>query len=121
MVDIDELRSKTPAELQETLVGLAKEQFGLRMQMSIGQLTQTHLLKQVRQKEDDSPEYLEAVDSARGKSNGGFHYHGSVKCFLLMGDAMGRSMANLMAGCFPANGNRRIESSKERPWVSPRR
>lgn len=48
MVDIDELRSKTPAELQETLVGLAKEQFGLRMQMSIGQLTQTHLLKQVR-------------------------------------------------------------------------
>ena len=48
MVDIDELRSKTPAELQETLVGLAKEQFGLRMQMSIAQLTQTHLLKQVR-------------------------------------------------------------------------
>ena len=48
MVDIDELWSKTPAELQETLVGLAKEQFGLRMQMSIGQLTQTHLLKQVR-------------------------------------------------------------------------
>ena len=48
MVDIDELRSKTPAELQETLVGLAKEQFGLRMQMSIGQLTQTHLHKQVR-------------------------------------------------------------------------
>ena len=48
MVDIDELRSKTPAELQETLVVLAKEQFGLRMQMSIGQLTQTHLLKQVR-------------------------------------------------------------------------
>ena len=48
MVDIDELRSKTPAELQEALVGLAKEQFGLRMQMSIGQLTQTHLLKQVR-------------------------------------------------------------------------
>ena len=48
MVDIDELRSKTPAELQETLVGPAKEQFGLRMQMSIGQLTQTHLLKQVR-------------------------------------------------------------------------
>ena len=48
MVDIDELRSKTPAELQETLVGLAKEQFGLRMQMSIGQLTQPHLLKQVR-------------------------------------------------------------------------
>ena len=48
MVDIDELRSKTPAELQETLMGLAKEQFGLRMQMSIGQLTQTHLLKQVR-------------------------------------------------------------------------
>ena len=60
-----------------------------------------NLLKQVRQKEDGSPEYLKAVASARGKSNGGFHYHGSAKCFLLMGDAMGRSMANLMAGGTP--------------------
>jgi len=37
----------------------------------------------------------------RAKSNQGFHYHGSAKCFLLMGDAMGRSLANLMAGGDP--------------------
>ena len=37
----------------------------------------------------------------RSKSNAGFHYHGSAKCFLLMGDAMGRSLANLMAGGKP--------------------
>ena len=47
MFDVKELRSKTPAEVQDVLVGLAKEQFGLRMQKSIGQLTQTHLLKRV--------------------------------------------------------------------------
>ena len=47
MIDVKELRSKTPAEVQDVLVGLAKEQFGLRMQKSIGQLTQTHLLKRV--------------------------------------------------------------------------
>ena len=47
MIDVKELRSKTPAEVQDVSVGLAKEQFGLRMQKSIGQLTQTHLLKRV--------------------------------------------------------------------------
>ena len=47
MIDVKELRSKTPTEVQDVLVGLAKEQFGLRMQKSIGQLTQTHLLKRV--------------------------------------------------------------------------
>ena len=47
MIDVKELRSKTPAEVQDVLVGLAKEQFGLRMQKSIGQLTQTHLLTRV--------------------------------------------------------------------------
>lgn len=47
MIDVKELRSKTPEEVQDVLVGLAKEQFGLRMQKSIGQLTQTHLLKRV--------------------------------------------------------------------------
>ena len=47
MIDTKDLRSKTPAEVQDVLVGLAKEQFGLRMQKSIGQLTQTHLLKRV--------------------------------------------------------------------------
>jgi len=47
MVNLEDLRSKTSAELQDTLVELSKEQFSLRMQKSIGQLTQTHLLKEV--------------------------------------------------------------------------
>ncbi len=59
------------------------------------------VLQQVRQLEDNSPEYQKAVAAARGKSNVGFHYHGSAKCFLLMGDAMGRSLAKLMAGGTP--------------------
>ena len=60
------------------------------------------LLKQVMQeKEEGSPEYKKAATAARGKSNVGFHYHGSAKCFLLMGDAMGRSLAKLMAGGTP--------------------
>ena len=38
---------------------------------------------------------------SRATSNKGFHYHGSAKCFILMGDAMGRSLANLIAGGEP--------------------
>lgn len=61
------------------------------------------LLKQVRDNtEKDSPEYNKAMTmTKRATSNKGFHYHGSAKCFLLMGDAMGRSLANLMAGGEP--------------------
>lgn len=44
-----ELRKKTSEELEQELVSLTKDQFGLRMQQSTGQLNQTHLLKQVRQ------------------------------------------------------------------------
>jgi hypothetical protein len=60
------------------------------------------LTQQVReQTEKDSPENKVANAAVRGKSNGGFHYNGSAKSFLLMGDAMGRSLANLMAGGNP--------------------
>ena len=43
-----ELRDNTAAELQETLHGLLKEQFNLRMQQGTGQLSRPHLMKQVR-------------------------------------------------------------------------
>ena len=43
-----ELKDKTVAELQQTLVDLTKDQFGYRMQQSTGQLGQTHLLKAVK-------------------------------------------------------------------------
>ncbi len=42
-----ELREKSVAELQQTVESLVKDQFNYRMQKSIGQLPQTHLLKQV--------------------------------------------------------------------------
>ncbi|MAC47881.1 50S ribosomal protein L29 [Oceanospirillum beijerinckii] len=43
-----ELREKSVEELKEQLTDLLREQFNLRMQKGTGQLTQTHLLKQVR-------------------------------------------------------------------------
>jgi large subunit ribosomal protein L29 len=43
-----ELQEKSVAELQVTLIELLREQFTLRMQKATGQLTQTHLLSQVR-------------------------------------------------------------------------
>ena len=43
-----ELQEKSVAELQATLIELLREQFTLRMQKATGQLSQTHLLSQVR-------------------------------------------------------------------------
>jgi len=43
-----ELREKSVEELKEQLTNLLRDQFNLRMQKGTGQLTQTHLLKQVR-------------------------------------------------------------------------
>ncbi len=43
-----ELRDKTEDELQDALLELRKEQFGLRMQFASGQLGQPHLMKEVR-------------------------------------------------------------------------
>jgi len=50
----------------------------------------------------ESEEYKTAdVIGRRAISNKGFHYHGSAKFFILAGDAMARSLANLMAGGEP--------------------
>ena len=43
-----ELREKSVEELNTELLNLLREQFNLRMQAAIGQLQQSHLLKQVR-------------------------------------------------------------------------
>ena len=45
--ETSELREKSVEELQGSLVQLRKDQFNYRMQRSTGQLTQTHLLKDV--------------------------------------------------------------------------
>ena len=46
-MNANELRAKSVDELDEELQSLVKEQFAHRMQQSTGQLTQTHLLKEV--------------------------------------------------------------------------
>ena len=43
-----ELREKSVEELNTELLNLLREQFNLRMQAASGQLQQSHLLKQVR-------------------------------------------------------------------------
>jgi len=43
-----DLREKTPQELQEELLKIRKDQFGLRMQRASGQLGQSHLLNETR-------------------------------------------------------------------------
>jgi len=43
-----ELRTKTKEELNITLFDLAREQFNLRMQKGVGQLSKSSQLKQVR-------------------------------------------------------------------------
>ena len=44
----NELRTKSAAELKTELLGLLKEQFGLRMQHATGQLTKTSDIRRVR-------------------------------------------------------------------------
>ena len=46
-MDVNELRAKSIEDLNEQLRSLEKDLFAHRMQQSTGQLTQTHLLKQV--------------------------------------------------------------------------
>ncbi|MDY7219349.1 50S ribosomal protein L29 [Denitrificimonas sp. JX-1] len=43
-----ELREKSVEQLNEQLLDLLRDQFNLRMQKSTGQLTQSHLLSQVK-------------------------------------------------------------------------
>ncbi len=43
-----ELREKSEEQLNEQLLDLLRDQFNLRMQKATGQLTQSHLLSQVK-------------------------------------------------------------------------
>jgi large subunit ribosomal protein L29 len=47
-MDAQDLRAKNESELREELSGLLQEQFNLRMQRGIGQLTTPHDLRRVR-------------------------------------------------------------------------
>jgi large subunit ribosomal protein L29 len=45
-----DLRTKSVTELKAELAALRKEQFNLRMQAAVGQLTQSNLVRDVRKK-----------------------------------------------------------------------
>jgi large subunit ribosomal protein L29 len=47
-MDVNEMKSKTVVELRDELKGLLQEQFNLRMQKGMGQMTNIHELRQVR-------------------------------------------------------------------------
>ena len=47
-MNAQELREKSVTELNDELLRLRKEQFGLRMQFASGQLAQTHLMIEAR-------------------------------------------------------------------------
>ena len=47
-MDAQELKSKTPDQLQEQLVALKKEAFNLRFQQATGQLASTARMREVR-------------------------------------------------------------------------
>lgn len=47
-MNANELREKSVEELNSALLDLLRDQFKFRMQKATGQLTQTHLLGQVR-------------------------------------------------------------------------
>ncbi len=44
----NELREKTSEELEAALIGELKQQFNLRMQLTTGQLNESHKVKQTR-------------------------------------------------------------------------
>ena len=47
-MDVNLLKTKTTVELSEDLKGLLQEQFNLRMQKGMGQMTNIHELSRVR-------------------------------------------------------------------------
>ncbi|MEM9744001.1 MAG: 50S ribosomal protein L29 [Pseudomonadota bacterium] len=47
-MDASDLKAKSVDELNDELLRLRREQFGLRMQRASGQLGQPHLLKEAR-------------------------------------------------------------------------
>ena len=47
-MNTNDLRKKSPAELEAHLVELHKERFSLRMQQATGQLAKTHETRRVR-------------------------------------------------------------------------
>jgi large subunit ribosomal protein L29 len=47
-MDVNTMKSKTVVELRDELSGLLQEQFNLRMQKGMGQMTNIHELRRVR-------------------------------------------------------------------------
>jgi large subunit ribosomal protein L29 len=47
-MNVNEMKAKTVVELRDELKGLLQEQFNLRMQKGMGQMTNIHELRRVR-------------------------------------------------------------------------
>ena len=47
-MELKDLKTKSPKDLNDHLIELRKEQFNLRMQRGTGQLTKTHDFRRVR-------------------------------------------------------------------------
>ena len=47
-MNVNEMKGKTVVELRDELKGLLQEQFNLRMQKGMGQMTNTNALRRVR-------------------------------------------------------------------------
>ena len=67
-MEAQELRSKNEGELQAELTELLQEQFNLRMQKGMGQLSQTHQMKRVRRDIARVRTVLNEMSNASGAS-----------------------------------------------------
>ena len=68
-MEAQELRSKNEGELREELTELLQEQFNLRMQKGMGQLSQTHQMKRVRRDIARVRTVLQEMSNASGADN----------------------------------------------------
>jgi large subunit ribosomal protein L29 len=64
-----DLRTKTPDELTDALMGLRKEQFNLRFQKASGQLENTARARQVRRDIARLKTVLQSVQQAASQEN----------------------------------------------------
>jgi len=66
---LKDIRTKSAADLKTELTALRKEQFNLRMQKSMGQMKQSHLVSQVRHKIAQVKTVMRAEQIKGGKAS----------------------------------------------------
>ena len=66
---LKDLRAKSLNELKDELAALRKEQFNLRMQGALGQLTQSNLVRDVRKKIARAKTIVQQEQAKSGKAS----------------------------------------------------